>query len=69
MGEPTWLREIEAPTTIAALEAGHGGQLGSGQASARREREQNPFRGELEEMIDTEPERVAQQVRAWMAEE
>ena len=69
MGEPTWLREIEAPTTIAALEAGHGGQLGPGQVPARREREVNPARGELEQMIDTEPERVAQQVRAWMAEE
>ena len=69
MGEPTWLREIEAPTTVAALEAGHGGQLGPGVGSARREREQSPVRGELEEMIDTEPERVAQQVRAWMNEE
>jgi flagellar M-ring protein FliF len=69
MGEPTWLREIEAPTTIAALEAGHGGQLGMGDRPGRREREQNPMRGELEQMIDTEPERVAQQVRAWMNEE
>jgi flagellar M-ring protein FliF len=71
MGEPTWLREIEAPTTLAALEAGHGGQLGMGigEGGARREREHNPARGELEQMIDSEPERVAQQVRAWMNEE
>jgi flagellar M-ring protein FliF len=73
MGEPVWLREIEAPTTVAELEAGGGYRLGAGDdeaGSARRARgEPNPLRGELEEMIDHEPERVAQQVRAWMNEE
>src|SRR4051794_6376601 len=71
MGEPVWLREIEAPTTIAELEAGGGYRLGPGEAAAggRTSRESNPIRGELEEMIDSEPERVAQQVRAWMNEE
>jgi flagellar M-ring protein FliF len=72
MGEPVWLREIEAPTTIAELEAGGGYRLGTGadaEATARVRRETNPVRGELEELIDTEPERVAQQVRAWMNEE
>jgi flagellar M-ring protein FliF len=71
MGEPVWLREIEAPTTIAELEAGGGYRLGAGEAggSNRAQREVNPIRGELEELIDSEPERVAQQVRAWMNEE
>jgi flagellar M-ring protein FliF len=72
MGEPVWLREIEAPTTIAELEAGGDYRLGAGDAaggSARARRETNPIRGELESMIDSEPERVAQQVRAWMNEE
>lgn len=71
MGEPVWLREIEAPTTIAELEAGGGYRLGEGEGAAggRARREPNPVRGELEAMIDTEPERVAQQVRAWMNEE
>jgi flagellar biosynthesis/type III secretory pathway M-ring protein FliF/YscJ len=32
-------------------------------------RDLNPVRGELEELIDSEPERVAQQVRAWMNED
>jgi flagellar M-ring protein FliF len=73
MGQPVWLREIEAPTTVAELEAGGGYRLGPGaddaSGSGRRQREPNPIRGELEEMIDHEPERVAQQVRAWMNED
>jgi flagellar M-ring protein FliF len=73
MGEPVWLREIESPTTVAELEAGGGYRLGAGDdrasGGARRAREVNPVRGELEELIDSEPERVAQQVRAWMNEE
>jgi flagellar M-ring protein FliF len=71
MGEPVWLREIEAPTTVAELEAGGGYRLGPGETAVagRGPREANPIRGELEEMIDSEPERVAQQVRAWMNEE
>jgi flagellar M-ring protein FliF len=71
MGEPIWLREIEAPTTVAELEAGGGYRLGPGEdeGGSRRSRETNPVRTELEEMIDHEPERVAQQVRAWMNED
>jgi flagellar M-ring protein FliF len=69
MSEPVWLREIEAPTTVAELEAGGGYRLGAGDQGGRAQREANPIRGELEELIDTEPERVAQQVRAWMNEE
>jgi flagellar M-ring protein FliF len=70
MGEPVWLREIEAPTTVAELEAGGGYRLGAGdEAPVRRRGEVNPVRTELEEMIDHEPERVAQQVRAWMNED
>src|SRR3954468_13574238 len=68
MGEPVWLREIESPTTVAELEAGGGYRLPVG-GDERPKREPNPIRGELEEMIDSEPERVAQQVRAWMSEE
>jgi flagellar M-ring protein FliF len=73
MGEPVWLREIESPTTVAELEAGGRHRLGPGDdgasGGARRGREGNAIRGELEQMIDSEPERVAQQVRAWMSEE
>src|SRR3954451_4544758 len=71
MGSPVWLREIEAPTTVAELEAGGGYRLGPGEeaGAGRKSREPNPVRSELEEMIDHEPERVAQQVRAWMNED
>jgi flagellar M-ring protein FliF len=73
MGDPVWLREIESPTTVAELEAGGGYRLGPGDdraaGGARRNREGNAVRGELEQLIDSEPERVAQQVRAWMSEE
>ena len=68
LGEPTWLREIEAPTTVAALE--RGGVAGELEVAARPPRAApNPVRGELEELIDREPDRVAQQVRAWMSED
>src|SRR3954469_17986692 len=70
MGEPVWLREIESPTTGAGPEAGGGHRHGAGgdetPPAARRRLETNPIKGELEELIDSEPERVAQQVRAWM---
>jgi flagellar M-ring protein FliF len=69
MGEPVWLREIEAPTTVAELEAGGGYRLGAGETNVRVTRDLNPVRGELEQLIDSEPERVAQQVRAWMNED
>ena len=74
MGEPVWLREIESPTTLAELEAGGGYRLTAGgdhadTAMGRSRPKGNPVRGELEQMIDAEPERVAAQVRAWMNEE
>jgi flagellar M-ring protein FliF len=56
--EPNWLREIEAPTTLADLE--------SPRASALPERTEHPARLQVEELAAREPERVAQQIRAWM---
>ena len=59
MREPNWLREIEAPTTLAHLERGPA-------ASALPERVDNPARQQVEELATREPERVAQQIRTWM---
>lgn len=59
MKEPRWLREIEAPTTLAALES-------PGTQSLLPAREENPARLQVEELADREPERVAQQIRSWM---
>lgn len=58
MREPNWLREIEAPTTLAHLERP--------QVSMLPERTENPARQQVEELATREPERVAQQIRSWM---
>ena len=66
-GEPTLLSEIEAPRTLAELE--------------RLERDDHPThvrplrtpeqtaRLQVEDLVERDPDRVAQQVRAWMAED
>lgn len=56
--EPNWLREIEAPTTLANLERPR--------ESALPERVDNPSRMQVAELAEREPERVAQQIRTWM---
>ncbi|MEA2127748.1 MAG: flagellar M-ring protein FliF [Solirubrobacteraceae bacterium] len=56
--EPKWLREIEAPTTLAQLERPR--------ESALPERSQDPGRLQVAELAEREPERVAQQIRSWM---
>jgi flagellar M-ring protein FliF len=58
MREPNWLREIEAPTTLA--------QLQQPRVSALPERTDDPARMQVEELAEREPERVAQQIRTWM---
>jgi flagellar M-ring protein FliF len=71
LGEPVWLREIESPASLAELERGYDPYADDATMALPRARrpEVNPVRGELEELVDREPERVASQVRAWMNEE
>src|SRR3954470_18199242 len=69
LGEPVWLREIEAPTSLAELERGMDAYGDTAALPRARRPEPNPVRAELEELVDREPERVAHQVRAWMNEE
>ena len=66
LGEPTWLRSIEAPTTLADLEAGRTTTM-----SARPTEMPGPStaRVSAEAITDKDPERVAQQVRSWMGED
>lgn len=59
MREPQWLREIEAPTTLANLERPRN-------VAALPERSDSPARQQVEELAAREPERVAQQIRTWM---
>jgi flagellar M-ring protein FliF len=56
--EPVWLRDIETPTPLAALE--------SETSSTLLVPPVNPVREQVEEIVEQHPERVAQQVRAWL---
>jgi flagellar M-ring protein FliF len=64
MDEPLWLRHIEQPKPISALEAPEPEIMVS---AARHEVDQR--RATVEELIKKEPEKVANQVRAWVTEE
>jgi flagellar M-ring protein FliF len=64
MGEPLWLRQIESPQSLSALEAAqHGG------GSAGREPAAIGSRQTVEDALRREPERVAHQVRTWLSED
>ena len=59
LGEPVWLREINAPQSLAALESGSPSAAASARTSVRKRAEQ---------IAAKEPEKAAQQLRAWMQE-
>ncbi len=64
-GQPTWLRELETPRPLAALGAGE-----DPQSDVKRLRSPvNVPRRQVEELVERDPDRVAQQVRAWMSED
>lgn len=58
MGEPMWLRQIEAPQSLSELEAAQ--VAGGGPLDQRRK---------VEDAVRKEPERVAAQVRNWLSED
>jgi flagellar M-ring protein FliF len=62
-GEPTWLSELEAPRTLASLQDGHPTEVAALQPHVGVARRQ------IEDLVQRDPERVAQHVRAWMAED
>ncbi|ADB48474.1 flagellar basal-body MS-ring/collar protein FliF [Conexibacter woesei] len=66
-GEPTWLREIESPRTLAELERFEE-PVAPTQVLPLRSPE-NAARMQVEELVERDPERVAQHVRAWMQED
>jgi flagellar M-ring protein FliF len=61
MREPTWLREIEAPTSLKELEQAAAMEFPTHEDSAMKKG--------LEELAARSPDRVAQQVRVWLNEE
>jgi flagellar M-ring protein FliF len=64
--EPTWLREIEAPRTLAELERI---EEPVARAVVPLRSPEHPARLQVEELVERDPDRVAQQVRAWMQED
>ncbi|MFN8201155.1 MAG: flagellar basal-body MS-ring/collar protein FliF [Solirubrobacteraceae bacterium] len=58
--DPTWLRQLDAPTPIAQLADGPPPSLVPAS---------NPRRQQIEEVVTKEPERVAAAVRNWMNED
>jgi flagellar M-ring protein FliF len=65
-GNPTWVRELEAPRPLAALEAAEGGQP---TRVAQLNTPVNVAKRQIEDLVERDPDRVAQQVRAWMSED
>ena len=66
-GEPTWLSEIQAPRTLAELERLEHDDHPTHVRPLRTP--EQPARLQVEDLVERDPDRVAQQVRAWMAED
>jgi flagellar M-ring protein FliF len=66
-GEPTWLSEIAAPRTLAELERLEHDDHPTHVRPLRTP--EQPARLQVEDLVARDPDRVAQQVRAWMAED
>jgi flagellar M-ring protein FliF len=65
-GQPTWLRELETPRPLAALASG------ADEEPTDIKRLRSPVnvpKRQVEELVERDPDRVAQQVRAWMSED
>jgi flagellar M-ring protein FliF len=64
-GQPTWLRELETPRPIA--------ELGVGETDPAEIKQLRPPvnipKRQVEDLVDRDPDRVAQQVRTWMNED
>jgi flagellar M-ring protein FliF len=65
MGEPVWLRELEHPMPISQLD----GRPVSPVLPERQPVPESLARLQMDDIVSKEPERVAQQVRAWMSED
>jgi flagellar M-ring protein FliF len=63
LAEPAWLTQIERPTPLSELEAGRTREM------TIPEREPDFQLQTLDQLTEREPERVAAQVKAWMAED
>jgi flagellar M-ring protein FliF len=73
--EPRWLRELEAPVRLSELEremAARPSELtasvGNGNGNGNGARSGDEIRRQVEALADSDPDRVAQQVRSWIQE-
>lgn len=64
LADPVWLRELVTPRPLAALEA-----AGAAQPGIEAQLAQDPTVGRIREAAKSQPDRVAQQVRAWVHED
>jgi flagellar M-ring protein FliF len=71
LGTPSWLTEIEEPVSLAALEArtGGGGPAADAVTQMLPPRVPDATLHQLDQLMEREPDRVAAQVKAWMAED
>ena len=70
LGTPAWLTTIEEPMSLAQLEAHTQSHYLDGAASAMLPpRVPDASLHQLDQLMEREPERVAAQVKAWMAED
>ena len=71
-GQPTWLRELESPRTLASLEQRQATAQMQGVEPTEVMALRSPVnvaRRQVEDLVERDPERVAQQVRAWMSDD
>ncbi|MGC9221315.1 MAG: flagellar basal-body MS-ring/collar protein FliF [Solirubrobacteraceae bacterium] len=69
-GSPTWLRELDTPRPLSALEQPEMVDIEQAPVSVARLRSPiNVARQQIEELVDRDPERVAAQIRQWMTED
>jgi flagellar M-ring protein FliF len=70
LGTPAWLTTIEEPMSLAQLEARtHGDYLDAASSAMLPPRVPDASLHQLDQLMEREPERVAAQVKAWMAED
>jgi flagellar M-ring protein FliF len=69
LGTPSWLTEIEEPVSLAALEAQTGAAPPDMVTQMLPPRVPDATLHQLDQLMEREPERVAAQVKAWMAED
>ncbi len=70
LGTPAWLTEIEEPMSLSQLEARTSGYaLDTASSAMLPPRVPDANLRQLDQLMEREPERVAAQVKAWMAED